>query len=178
MSVNYKGADAGYAVISIVSKGPAYYSSYGLNYQKQSGGGKAGFYLNQPWFSREGMDYHGRGEMGEVIVRPMAPGSYKIYNFDLFFNGGFSQTNLSSKHDFAIPFVIEAGKVTYLGQYQAHNQTGKLLGLPVAGGAYFTIVDRTAQDLKFAVSQRPEIRTLPLISSVANGSSVGNPNFR
>lgn len=178
LSVNYDGPDAGYAVLSIVSKGPSYYSSYGLKYERQSGGGKAGFYVSQPLFSRDGLDYNGPNEMGDVIVRPMKPGDYRIYNYDLFFNGGLSQSNTSSRQKFSIPFRIEEGKVTYLGQFHAHNQTGKLLGLDAPGGAYFTIHDRTASDLHFAVEDYPHIRTLPFHKSVVSGSSVRHPDFR
>ena len=57
------------------------------------------------------------------------PGAYEFTNYNLFTNLGYIQDNSGAKKDFSIPFEIERGQITYLGDlifYPKGNSEGYL----------------------------------------------------
>ncbi len=55
-------------------------------------------------------------ESGFVETLQLPQGRYEVYNWDLFFNTGLAQWHERSIVSFSIPFRVEPGKVTYLGE--------------------------------------------------------------
>ena len=168
LPTDYAGPDAGKVVISIGAASGTSYSSYSLlfrrretssvNDTKRTQGQFVFFQKNM--FSKQKPDYQAAAESGVVLVQSLPPGSYEIFNFDIFFNAGTVQNNYSSKLPFSIPFIVRPGQTTYLGNYQANKMTGRnLFGIPLPAGAVFVVSNRRGAELAIAQMKDKSVAT-------------------
>lgn len=162
---NYTGNDAGYAVIGIGAASGTQYSSYSFLFRRagakeaaEKDSGRLVFFQNNLFYSRP-PDYKTADEAGVVEVASLPPGRYEIFNFDVFLNMGTVQNHYRSRKEFSIPFEVRPNETVYLGNYQANGIKGRnFFGLPVAGGAFFVVEDRSQVDLGLAKARVPAVR--------------------
>ncbi|MCG8428653.1 MAG: hypothetical protein MI754_14965 [Chromatiales bacterium] len=181
---NYSGSDAGKIVVGIGAAAGTNYSSYSFLFRRvdqrslpkdQQQVGRLMFLQNNIFSSNE-PDYDTSSEQGEVLVQSIPAAKYEIFNFDIYDNG-YVERNFSSRVDFSIPFTVEAGKITYLGNYQANKLMGKnYFGLPIPAGALFVVSDRAQNDLEIAYRKK-EIPEIGANNSTPTVDSIGNPLF-
>ena len=72
------------------------------------------------------LDFDTPSFQGAVFVLRMKPGEYEIYNYTVrkpHAIGG--DTLFTAGREFRIPFAVEKGKITYLGQYRAQVLKGR-----------------------------------------------------
>ncbi|ESQ92984.1 hypothetical protein ABAC460_01665 [Asticcacaulis sp. AC460] len=180
----YKGADAGYLVYSIGSYTPMTFS---FLYRKIPAE------VAPKWIDRmycgcekinwsraadfpKDIDYSDNGS-GFVVIRKLPPGQYEIYDYAI---NGMTMTlatiTWSSKTPLSIPFKIEPGKATYIGNF-ARGCWCVRNGVPSESVydylGYFVISDQSERDIAIARSKEP---TLPEISnSVWDVSQLHHP---
>lgn len=185
LPTDYAGADAGKVVIAIGASRGTTYSFYAFLFRRADGKqpqqtpSPFGAFTYYQTNVVHGMkpDYVAENEAGVVLVSSLPPGRYEIYNFDIFFNAGMVQNRYSSKVPFSIPFVVESGKVVYLGNYQANRSTGRnLVGMPMPAGAVFAVSDRQAADIAIA---RRKLSTVPadILDATPEIAKIANPFF-
>ena len=114
------------------------------------------------------MDYIGH-ESGFVIIKKLPPGQYEIYNYEI---RGTPMT-WSSKTPFSIPFKIESGKATYIGNFARgcwceRNTIAANLG-------YFVISDKSARDLPIARVKEPALKEVGI--DVWDATKLNSPIF-
>jgi hypothetical protein len=177
---NYTGADAGYLVASLGAQPGTRYNGYNLFYRRKDrspeGNGKIWWGQASILEGRE-LDSESEAGTGIVDVRRMPPGDYEIFNFSLFYNAGNVQKFFSSKQEFSIPFSIRPGSTTYIGEYLVAGLFGRnIFGMPIAGGGYFIISNKSERDIAVAKRKQPALG--PVQSAVVDARIVGNPLIR
>ena len=158
VNTNYRGADSGALVFSTASVG----DPQGFQFLYQMKGVRAdcpvvfcqGQMINNPGSIAERReDFTGR-ESGWVNIHHLKPGTYEIYNFQVWRGNMFVAYSLSLRKDFSIPFTIEPGRTTYIGQYAT-------VGRKEAQEVHFEVMDRSTRDLEIARKAEP---TLPPVT--------------
>jgi len=175
---DYKGDDAGYLVSSVAAQAGTSYDAYSFYFRNKDGSVRSRIWWGQHNIleSRK-PDFSDTAESGVVDIRKLPPGNYEIYNFDVFSNGGYVQSNFSSKQDFSIAFVIRPGQATYIGEYRAVGLRGRnIFGLPLRAGAFFIVSDKSQRDVPMAKIKNAALGEVHV--EVVDPSSVGNPFIR
>ncbi len=127
-----------------------------------------GFFSPRP----SNLDYYGR-EAGRVFVRSLPPGRYEIYDF------GFSGTIIvagvewSSATPFSIPFTINPGEATYIGNFARAPSLGTRLEPQLGAVGYFVISDQSERDL--AIARARDVALPPVRVDVTDVSNLGHP---
>jgi hypothetical protein len=177
---NYQGPDAGVLVASLGAKTSTVYDSYSLFYRKKnrSPDGDGTIWWGQAnMLEGRKLDIDNGSETGIVDVRSLPPGEYEIFNFRVFYNGGTVQKSFSSKQDFSIPFSIQPGRATYIGEFIAVGVQGQnIFGFSIPDGAYFTVSERGERDIAIARQKHPSLGEVQ--STVVDPKRVGSPFFR
>ncbi len=109
----------------------------------------------------------------------MPEGQYSFCDFRLFRNGAYAQTSVSAKERFAVPFSIEAGTLTYVGEFRSVPVEGRnIFGLPIAVGGYWVISDRRERDIPLVLAKAPELARRPVVNGVPDVAKYDNPLLR
>jgi hypothetical protein len=105
---------------------------------------------------------------GYVTALRMPPGNYEITNFAKM----EANTRISAKITFSIPFNIEKGKTTYLGEYLAYMNRKPTYSL--SSRFFFSrmvVQDRQTRDIDVMTKRMPEIATYPVINAILKANS-------
>lgn len=154
---DYKGPDAGYAVIGIGAASDTEFRSYSFLYRSAHGSDYGKFvYCQTKKFCKRGEDYISERERGVVEVRAMAPGDYELYSYRARLKFLDRDVTYRPDEEFSIPFSIKSGETTYLGNFEALGFWGEESGIRVPAGARFFHSDANARDLPLAKARRPE----------------------
>lgn len=96
------------------------------------------------------------------------PGRYEFFSYSATRNmGQFGSTQYHAKQDFSVPFVVEAGKTHYLGEYRAFALMGRnVFGMKLAEGGYFVLVDNQERDTALLAKKRNGSIEGPIINIV------------
>jgi hypothetical protein len=127
-----------------------------------------GFFRPRP----NNLDYYGR-EAGRVFILSLPPGRYEIYDF------GFSGTLIvagvewSSATPFSIPFTINAGEATYIGNFARAPSLGTRLEPQLGAVGYFVVSDQSERDLAIARARDPALPAVRV--EVVDVSNLGHP---
>lgn len=127
-----------------------------------------GFFNPRP----NNLDYRGR-EAGRVFVRTLPPGRYEIYDFG--FRGTIVVANVewSSATPLAVPFTINPGQTTYIGNFARAPSLGSRLEPELGAVGYFVVSDQSERDLPIARVKEPAL--LPVHIEVTDVSGLGHP---
>jgi hypothetical protein len=114
----------------------------------------------------------------------LPPGNYEIFQVSFREHStGVAATSFSAKKEFSIPFTIEKGRATYLGQFIVHVQTGPAPGPfaggpygPRTGGGYFVVHDELQRDTE-ALKDRLGVESLDVGAMQQRVSTYGIPFF-
>lgn len=94
---------------------------------------------------------------GFVFEMKIPAGNYEYYNFFAVRQGLGGATQWRAKKDYSIPFVIEAGRTYYIGEYRAESYIGKgIFVSQAAAGPYFLVVDNEKRDTQLWLKKRKE----------------------
>lgn len=120
------------------------------------------------------LDYRGR-EAGRVFVKSLPPGRYEIYDFG--FRGTLivASVEWSSERPFSIPFTVNPGEATYIGNIARAPSLGTSLEPQLGAVGYFVISDQSERDLAIARVKAPELPEVRI--EVADVSTLGHPMF-
>lgn len=177
----YKGVDGGVLIFSSGSIGEE--SGFKLFYRKVGapsgyrgfGGDGSIYYDTRSLFISRSADFKGHEE-GQVTTVRLEPGNYEVYNYQIYAAGGAGMTLTwgPSHGDFSIPFAIETGKATYIGDFAGIRLTAKdWLGAKVTNGGLIVVKDEQARDIPIAQKQMPDLP--PVTVSVTDVSKLGEP---
>lgn len=158
----YRGVDAGQAVIGISAAAGTEYSSYTFIYKRsafnpgdQAERGFFSFGQTVP-FSKQ--DYLDDVEEGVVRTARLAPGEYEIFTFVAQQGTGSAVIQYFPSVPFSIRFTILPGVTTYLGNFQAVASQGqRSTGATEVGPPIFLILDREQRDLALSRKRTPEL---------------------
>jgi hypothetical protein len=175
LSGKYAGADAGYLITAVAARSDTSYDYYMLRYRTKDRSDSAGIWWGQEnIYDRRKLDIDDGKETGIVDVRRLPPGAYEIFNFEIMLNGGMMHTKWFSKQNFSVPFTIEPGKATYIGEFMAVRLTGKSwVGLSEPNGAYFVLSDKAERDV--VIAKQKESGLSEVTSAVVDPNTLGNP---
>lgn len=176
----YKGPDAGVLIFSSGSIGEE--SNFKLFYRKIGapsgyrgfGGDGSIYYDTTSLFTARPADFKGHEE-GQVATTRLEPGNYEVYSYEIYAAGGAGTLTWGPAHgDFSIPFTIETGKATYIGDFAGIRLTGKgFFGAKVTAGGLIVVKDEQARDIPVAQKQMPDLP--PVTVSVTDVSKLGEP---
>lgn len=170
---SYKGADAGYLVYSVSSLDqpmqfrflyrripaearPKWTGSLKCSCQ----GPLIGLYPFK-------MDFKGH-ESGNVDVETLPPGQYEAYSFEVTTGSLAYGGTWTPKQEFSIPFTIQPGQTTYIGNFA--RSTDSTMGL-----GYFIISDKLDRDMAIARTKAPALP--PVTAQVFDVTQLDNPVF-
>ena len=185
VDTSYKGADAGYAVISLTmdddnSLWPkANFNSFEMDFVSDDNKteGYQSFYSSKDGFGRPDADIQDKDSETFVIVRSLQPGKYRMYSF-LLKNNGNNTLSVWNKKPFSIPFEIKANEYSYLGNYHGIATTKKaLLFGDAVKGAYIVVSDYQDRDVKLAKIANPSMKIDAISSAVPVVELISNPLF-
>lgn len=147
----YAGADAGYVVASLAKPPGSAYDSVTLAYRRADGNGDGT------------LNFSGGASSSAVAVARLAPGPYEFYTFNVKGTG----RDYTPLFVYSIPFSVQTGKATYLGQY---------LALDNADEPYFVISNEQARDMALAAKADASLVGLPAIAAIPDPGKL--PYFR
>jgi hypothetical protein len=140
--------------------------------------GVAGALLS-PMF-RTPVDFDEPTGKGTLFVARLPAGNYEIVSAaiaDAPYGGWGAhvfQTDAGS-----VPFHVEPGKATYLGQFLSHLAMGRdRHGIPAVTGAYFTVSDRLERDLALLSAREAAIAPAAVLDLSARFVQIDNPALR
>jgi len=153
MPTGYIGKDAGYIVAGLGAAKSAHYHVYAIFIEN-------GTEVVDPYMPAQDMtydvrygpkaDYEDEYEEGAVYILPVKPGKYHIEN--VFFSVGMA--TWKPKKLISIPFTVEPGRVTYLGNFKGKRTTEPSL---LSFTPEFALSDRRITDLAIAKKKKPEL---------------------
>jgi hypothetical protein len=172
----YDGPDAGYAVASIAVETRSTYMNVQLDFRSSDGKDDSYlFWVNDEAVLAPAADFRSAQEHGGVATLRLRPGRYEFYSFGVSAPGMGYQPRIA----FSVPIVIEAGKVSYLGQYLTLGLPKEgLFGGEVQGAPYFVISNQQSRDIPLAAKHTPALAGLPVVTRVPNPATLGVPYFR
>ena len=173
-------ADAGYAVVSLGSSEKIYVSSHRLYIRDAKTKAVADVtYFQENIFYKSERDFDSAESNGAALMVRLPPGDYELYNFSSFINGYPSTTTFTTKSGFVVPFRVEQGKVSYLGEYLAHQVFGRsLIGLRVPAFFYMVVSDKAVRDISVLERKGKVPLGLPLLKFMADGKVVKHELIR
>lgn len=178
---NYSGDKAGQVFGTLGSFRKTPFSSVSIFFRQLGSKDSGRFY-----FAYDGIlggppvDVEESNARGTVFVGRLPAGDYELFQINFFINRGqFGTTTFSSREEFSIPFKVEEGKSTYLGEFIAYHTTGKnFFGMTIPGGGYYVVADKSERDMTI-LSKKPEAnRTWPVLKSVVNPEALKLPYFQ
>lgn len=79
----------------------------------------------------------------------------------------------------SVPFQVEPGKVTYLGQFLSHLQMGRdRHGIPVVTGAYFVVSSQLQRDFGLLAAREPAVVAASVLDLSARFMQIDNEALR
>lgn len=185
---SYKGADAGYAVISLTLDHED--SFLGLDESKfdffqltfaDIHASKPDDFMNFTG-SKHGLgwpapDLKDKDSQTFVIVSALRPGRYKIFH-TLLEAGGDYKVQVWNKLPFSIYFNIKPNEYSYLGNFHGVATTEKalLFGKKIKGG-YIIVRDYQDRDIKLGKIKNPSLKMDVVTNSIPNLDIMANPFF-
>jgi hypothetical protein len=124
------------------------------------------------------MQYEGKTALLADAAQ-FTPGKYEIVNFRLHHTP--MNFDFKSRSDFAVPFEVKEGEVTYLGNFTA---TGTyytpIIVSPAIKNPYFLVSDQQSRDVALAAKANPGIAGKPVTNAamVRVAPARGAPFFR
>lgn len=104
---------------------------------------------------------------GALFFYQLPAGEYEFHNYEIILAGGYSTSTWTAKEPYSIPFEIQAGKVSYLGEIKSRGLKGKnLLGMSVSAGIVFNILDNEARDTGMLRQKYPDYNWDSVVNSV------------
>jgi len=126
------------------------------------------------------LDFDTPSFQGAVFVLRMKPGEYEIYNYTVrkpHAIGG--DTLFTAGREFRIPFAVEKGKITYLGQYRAQVLKGRDdRDKEVDAYFYYIIEDQADRDLAIARARKSIPASAALQREVVVAPPLRHPLIR
>lgn len=130
-------------------------------------------YLPKSLFNVSRRDFDGPSSNGTVIARDMPPGEYELVNYACSIQGYPSSTIFRAREDFAVPFTVKLGEVTYLGEFLATRMLGKsLMGFWNTAYVYLVAADQSERDLEVAGGLLPVVKSSTISSQVITEATV------
>lgn len=118
-------------------------------------------------------DYpNNKSKNGRLLAIPIKAGDYELTNWTLYISqaGGYGYIS-PKKLPAPLPFTIQAGQITYLGNLHLNTITGKnFFGIVVPFGAYPVITNDEQVDLNLLKNKYPNLSNWPTHSALLDGS--------
>jgi hypothetical protein len=172
----YEGPDAGFAVASIAVAPDSTYENVQFDFRDRDRNTDSYlFRVNNADLVSPETDFHTAGAKGGVATIRLRPGQYEFYSFAV----QNDDRGYTPRFAYSIPFTIEPGKVTYLGQFLTLGVLKDgVFGAAVLGEPYFVISNQQTRDLTLATKKTPELVGASVISAVPNPTTLRAPYFR
>jgi len=151
--MDYAGVDAGKVVVGLGSTADAGFYEYYLAFRRLDAevepppSGVFTYVQRKVFGATDKPDYKNDEELGVVLVKSLAPGRYEIHGLSV----TQYDSSLGSRIAFSIPFTIQPGQTTYLGNYQGQRVArGKNVFGMTLPGFVFVVSDRFDAELALA----------------------------
>lgn len=152
--------------------------SYQLKIRKVGGTPVGTFGCSHNAFDLHANDFSALSHFGYVTVEKLPPGNYEVYSYDVRWREGKDKNMaMTSAAPFSIPFTIEAGKTTYLGNFGAVGFKAKNgWGRSEPAGAYFVVANKAQRDIGIAKKKMPQIG--PVSNATPDPATLNIPAFK
>jgi len=124
--------------------------------------------------------FDGAEGKGTVFVARLPAGDYQLVSA-IIANAPFGGwgAHVYQSDAGAVPFHVEPGKATYLGQFLSHLQLGRDRdGIPVVKGAYFVVSSRLQRDLGLLAVREPAAAAAMVLDLSARFMQIDNEALR
>lgn len=143
----YAGNDAGQMVIGIGARADSAFDEYSFYLRpinnRSADAVRRLLFSRSQFLNRHGATYDNPRESGAVLVTPLAPGQYELFDFEAYAHTGGGVIKFRSVAPLSIPFRVETGRAVYLGNYQANDIGAKVRdGYLIPAGVLFHLTDR------------------------------------
>lgn len=178
---NYTGVRAGQVFGSIGAAPNAPFSSVALLFRRIGTNDPGRFvFAHDSLAGGVPLDITENRTRGTVFATRLPAGDYELFQVSFFINRAqFGSSTFTAKEEFSIPFKIEEGRSTYLGEFISYHTTGKnFFGMSIPAGGYFVVADKLQRDAEI-LSKKPEASTRwPVTKSVVDPISSKIPFFQ
>ncbi|HEX7887889.1 MAG TPA: hypothetical protein VF522_00905 [Ramlibacter sp.] len=114
-------------------------------------------------------------EAGIAFAYRLPAGEYELY--DVRFH--MDQATYNAKEKFSVPFRVEAGSATYLGEFIARDARARnFFGMPIKVPGYYAIRQRVERDLDVLAARGIDLPRDRIIDASAGVLGTGLPFFQ
>lgn len=109
--------------------------------------------------------------IGRLIALPLEPGEYELFNWTLYIRqfGGYGYLSPKSSPP-PHTFTISPGTITYLGNLHIDTIVGKnIIGMEIPIGGNPDLIDGQERDFPLLQEKYPNLRGMPIKSSIPDG---------
>jgi len=172
----YEGADAGYLVASLAMGTDSTYGNVQFDFRNRDGSVDSYlFWVNDAAVLGPVADFHSANGKGGIATVRLKPGQYEFYSFGV----KSSDLDYAPRAAYSVPFTIEGGKTTYVGEFLTLGLPRKgLFGNEISGAPYFVVSNQQARDIALASAKAPELARFPVIAAVPDPTSLHVPYFQ
>lgn len=176
---NVDKATAGHALLSIGGPSGTPFITWGLKLRQLQNWGMVDVEYDGRGLSLgTRRDYSEDDTQGAVFLVPLPPGDYAVVEYYFFHQSGMgSYSSYKPSGPFALPFRIETGKTTYLGDYVGMPAQRALIGWSSMHGAYWWLRDRQERDVALARNKWPQYSLTDIVKGVPDLAGQPTPGF-
>jgi hypothetical protein len=120
-------------------------------------------------------DFNTGYETGKVQIQHLRPGKYEVYSFEFTGSSIGEWITWHPKKPFSIPFTINPGETTYIGNFARAPSLGTQKASELGAAGFFVVSDKHQRDIEIARRKRPDLT--PVTVSVTDVSEFGVPFF-
>lgn len=106
---------------------------------------------------------------GGLVALELPPGDYSINKFVAHIDGGTTTVEYYNTIETILPFSVEAGKITYLGEVYGNALRKKLLLFNVSQSVDFYVNDFWERDRKELLEKYPFLKDIPAQTKLLEG---------
>jgi len=171
-------AETGKGTLIVTLSGPVMdgaptdaYRTYFIRAKRVDGSGETQIRWEDSWVVKSPNDLAASGGKGAVMTKELDAGDWEVHTYEVEAHGGI---RLRPAKEISIPFKIQAGRATYIGDIQPEGHMTKgILGASMVGGARLVITDQSARDIPIAKAKKPDLG--PVDVSVFGVDTLNNP---
>lgn len=118
-------------------------------------------------------DFPSDDKDGPLFALELEPGKHVVSNYCLLVPQGVGTDEFSLRNAPPLPFQIEKGKVTYIGNFNMNSIIERNRAMPLGAwttGATMEISDHNQEDISVMKENYPHLRNWPVEVSIVDGS--------
>ena len=182
--VDLPPGEGGYLVVSLGQSGVAKNVSHHLNFRDMESKAKLSLHVvfDPAQADDPPIDFEAGRDAGAVIIRRIPVGNYELFGFTrstwTLVGSDLARSIYLPKDNFSIPFRIQKGKVTYLGQFLSNGIAQTAPNSRADRSYYMVLTDEQKRDVAIARKKMAVPQEAEVIKQLADVKLVNHPLIR